>query len=163
MDDESVDIIDTESPEEVDPVVPTDPEEPDAPETPEDSILNTVKKMIGLDKSYHAFDMDLIIHINSVFMILNQLGVGDDKVFTIEGEKETWEDFFKGSEENPTLTKSYIYLKVKLLFDPPSTGVLHEAMERQIKEFEWRLNVQVDPPLKEKEVESDGSHEESEF
>lgn len=151
MDDEKVEIVDTESPEEADPVVPAEPEE-----SPKDSILNTVKKMIGLDKSYHAFDMDLIIHINSVFMILNQLGVGDDKVFTIEGEEETWDDFFKGSEENPTLTKSYMYLKVKLLFDPPSTGVLHEAMERQIKEFEWRLNVQVDPPLKdETAVESD--------
>lgn len=158
MDEELIDIIDTESPDVVDPEVPTEPEEPDIPEPPKDSILNTVKKMIGLDKDYHAFDTDLIIHINSVFMILNQLGVGDDKVFTIEDETSTWSDFFDGSEENPALTKSYMYLKVRLLFDPPNTGVLHEAMERQIKEFEWRLNIQVDPPLKEeKEVELDGS------
>lgn len=142
MDDELFDVVDTES-----------------PDAPKNSILNDVKKMVGIDRSFHAFDMDLIIHINSVFLILNQLGVSDDKIFSIEGEEETWSDFFSGSEETPALVKSYMYLKVRLLFDPPSTGVLHEAMERQIKEFEWRLNVQVDPPL-EKEVESDGSDEE---
>lgn len=128
-------------------------------EAPKDSILNDIKKMLGIDKDFRAFDTDLVIHINSVFLILNQLGVGDNKIFTIQGDEETWSDFFNGSEENPALTKSYMYLKVRLLFDPPSTGVLHEAMERQIQEFEWRLNVQVDPPL-EKEVESDGSDEE---
>lgn len=106
-----------------------------------DSILLSIKKMLGLDYAYNAFDVDIIININSVFMILFQLGVGPGKPFSISGETETWEEFFK-DDQVINLVKSYMYLKVRLLFDPPSTGVLHEAMERQIKEFEWRLNVQ---------------------
>lgn len=111
-----------------------------------DSILLSIKKLIGLDREYDAFDDDLIMHINSVFMVLNQLGVGD-KVFMIGDEMNTWDEFFAacGVSVDASLIKSYIYLKVKLLFDPPSTGVLHEAMERQIAEFEWRLNAQCDP------------------
>lgn len=110
------------------------------------SILLSIKKLIGLDREYDAFDDDLIMHINSVFMVLNQLGVGD-KVFMIGDETNTWDEFFAvcGVSIDVSLIKSYIYLKVKLLFDPPSTGVLHEAMERQIAEFEWRLNAQCDP------------------
>lgn len=107
------------------------------------SILNTIKKLIGLDKGYDVFDLDLIIAINSSFMILNQLGVGPDKPFSIKGPDETWKDFF-GDEEIFELAKSYIYLRARLLFDPPSSGVLHEAVERQISEFEWRMHVQAD-------------------
>lgn len=108
-----------------------------------DSILNTIKKLIGLDKGYGVFDLDLIVAINSSFMILNQLGIGPDKPFSIKGPDETWKDFF-GDEEIFALAKSYIYLRSKLLFDPPSSGVLHEAVERQISEFEWRMHVQAD-------------------
>lgn len=107
------------------------------------SILETIKKLIGLDKDYGVFDIDLIVAINSSFMILNQLGVGPDKPFSIVDASATWKDFF-GDEEVFALAKSYIYLRTRLLFDPPSSGVLHEAVERQISEFEWRMHVQAD-------------------
>lgn len=125
--------------------LPEDTEEPSEVSV-RDSILLSIKKLIGLDRDYDAFDDDIIMHINSVFMVLNQLGVGDKKTFMIAGEEETWGDFHASCNVSldATLVKSYIYLKVKLLFDPPGTGVLHEAMERQIAEFEWRLNAECD-------------------
>ncbi len=109
-----------------------------------ESILTSIKKMLGITEDYKHFDADLIMHINSVFMILNQLGVGSTKGFTIKGEDEMWTDFIS---ENPQLelVKSYMYLKVKLLFDPPLGSAVIEVMNRQISEFEWRLNVAVDP------------------
>lgn len=113
------------------------------PELNRDSILISTKKMLGVDPSYDAFDLDIITDINSVFMILNQLGVGPDNAFTITGEEETWSDFYSENGSMP-LVQSYVYLKVRLMFDPPTTGVLHEAMERQIKEYEWRLNLQAE-------------------
>lgn len=121
-----------------------------------DSILQTIKKLIGIDENYNAFDLDIMIAINSAFSILNQLGVGPEKMFSISGPDETWSDFFSDSERID-LVKSYIYLKVRLLFDPPSTGVLHEAIERQISEFEWRLMIQVDPASNPKESDNDAS------
>ena len=108
-----------------------------------DSILTSVKKMLGIEEVYDHFDPDIIMHINSVFMILNQLGVGPATPFMITGLDETWNDYFVDSTPIE-LVKSYMYLKVRLIFDPPTTGVLHEAMERQVKEFEWRLNVQAE-------------------
>lgn len=108
-----------------------------------DSILETIKKLIGIDKLYDVFDLDIIVAINSSFMILNQLGIGPEKPYSIKGSDETWADFF-GDEEIFGLAKSYIYLRTRLLFDPPSSGVLHEAVERQISEFEWRMHVQAD-------------------
>lgn len=122
-----------------------------------DSILLTIKKLLGIDKNYNVFDSDIVIHINSVFMILCQLGVGPDKPFSIEGESETWSQFSPDTSLYQ-LVKSYIYLKVRLIFDPPSTGVLHQAVERQISEFEWRLNVQGEELNK----ESDGDKNNSE-
>lgn len=104
-----------------------------------ESILNSVKKLLGIDPSYTQFDTDLIMHINSVFLILNQLGVGPDDPFTITGVNDNWSDFIEdGSIE---LVKSYMFLKVKLLFDPPQNGTLVQAMKDQIAEFEWRANV----------------------
>ena len=108
----------------------------------QESILLSIKKLLGMDRNYNAFDTDIIININSVLMILWQLGVGvGEKPFAISGEKETWSDFLANSSKLE-LVKTYIYMKVKLIFDPPSSGVLHEAIERQIQEFEWRLNIQ---------------------
>lgn len=110
-----------------------------------DSILTSIKKLLGIEEDYEYFDTDIIIHINSVFLVLNQIGVGGSIPYTISGKDETWDDFFVISDQFPiNLVKSYMYLKVRLLFDPPNTGVLHEAMERQVKEFEWRLNVQAE-------------------
>lgn len=125
-----------------------------------ESILDSIKKMIGVDKDYGAFDVDLIIAINGVFTILNQLGVGPEKEFSITGPDETWLDFF-GVTDAINLVKPYMYLKVKLIFDPPSTGVLHEAMERQISEFEWRLAIQADPASKPDDSEDSGGDDSS--
>lgn len=107
------------------------------------SILETIKKLVGIDKDYGVFDIDLVVAINSSFTILNQLGVGPQKPFSISGSGETWANFFSDTEKIE-LVKSYIYLRARLLFDPPATGVLHEAIERQISEFEWRLMIQAD-------------------
>lgn len=112
-----------------------------------ESILDSIKKMIGVDKDYGAFDVDLIIAINGVFTILNQLGVGQEKEFSITGPDETWLDFF-GIANEINLVKPYMYLKCKLIFDPPSSGVLNEALERQIAEYEWRIMIQADPASK---------------
>lgn len=108
-----------------------------------ESILTSVKKMLGITEDYEVFDPDIIMHINSVFMILNQLGIGPDKVFSIQDKTAKWSDFVAENQYTEAV-KSYMYLKVRLLFDPPSTGPLTEAMERNIKELEWRMNVYVD-------------------
>ena len=109
-----------------------------------ESILTSIKKLLGITEEYTHFDADLIMHINSVFMILNQLGVGPAEGFIIEDKTMYWEDYI----EDPTqlqAVKSYMYMKVRLLFDPPLSSAVMEAMNRTISEFEWRLNVAVDP------------------
>lgn len=108
-----------------------------------ESILTSVKKMLGITEDYTHFDNDIIMHINSVFSILTQLGVGDANGFSISDQSANWSDFI-ADETHIELVKSYVYLKVRLLFDPPQSSALIEAMNRQISEFEWRLNVAVD-------------------
>lgn len=108
-----------------------------------ESILLTVKKMLGIDQDYHAFDIDIVVHINSVFLTLYQLGIGPKTPYEISGDEETWEDFY-GSTPIPGV-KSYVYLKVRLLFDPPTNSFLVQNMKDQIAEFEWRLNVHAEP------------------
>lgn len=111
-----------------------------------ESILTSVKKMLGITEEYTHFDSDLIMHINSVFMVLNQLGVGPAEGFAISGEGDVWTDFVPGRKWKQLETvKSYVYLKVRLIFDPPLSSSVIEAINRQISEFEWRLNVAVDP------------------
>lgn len=109
-----------------------------------ESILTSIKKMLGITEEYEHFDADIIMHINSVFMILNQLGVGPANGFSIKGKEEVWTDFIQ-ENSNVELVKSYMHLKVKLLFDPPLQSAVIEAMNRMINEFEWRLNVTADP------------------
>ena len=109
-----------------------------------ESILTSVKKMLGITEEYDCFDPDIIMHINTAFMVLTQLGVGPASGFYIEDDTATWEEFL----EDPTklqMVKSYMYLKVRLLFDPPASSVIVECMKQSINEFEWRLNVAVDP------------------
>lgn len=110
-----------------------------------DSILQSVKKMLGIEASYTQFDTDIIIHINSTLMILTQLGVGPSSGFSISGRDETWEEF-AGDNPNIEGVKSYVYMKVKMMFDPPLSSSVAESINRLINEFEWRLNVAVDPP-----------------
>ena len=114
-----------------------------------DSILNSIKKLLGIAEDYTNFDNDLIMHINSVFMILNQLGVGPKDGFTITNEKDVWNDFIKDTKNIESI-KSYIYLKVKLMFDPSASSVVTESINKTISELEWRLNVSVDNPTTDK-------------
>lgn len=108
------------------------------------SILTSIKKMLGIEEDYEHFDNDIIMHINSVFSILTQLGVGPSGGFYITGKNEVWTDF-TSSVGKIEIVKSLIYLRVRLLFDPPQSSALIESINNQIKEFEWRLNVMVDP------------------
>jgi hypothetical protein len=104
-----------------------------------DSILTSTKKILGIDEAYTAFDLDITTHINSVFSTLSQLGIGPVDGFMISDDTEIWEDFFY--DWNLNAIKSYVYLRVRLLFDPPTTSYTITAMNEQIKEMEWRLNV----------------------
>lgn len=108
-----------------------------------ESILTSIKKLLGISEEYEHFDSDLIMHINSVFSILTQLGVGPANGFMITDKSAVWNEFVS-SEAKLQIVKSYMYLKVKLLFDPPLGSAVIEAMNRQISEFEWRLNSAVD-------------------
>lgn len=109
-----------------------------------DSILNSVKKMLGNGEEYEYFDLDLIMHINSVFSTLTQLGVGPAEGFSIEDADSKWTDFVDDTVQLGFI-KPYVYKKVKLAFDPPQSSFVLEALKQQIAEEEWRLNVQVDP------------------
>ena len=108
-----------------------------------DSILNSIKKLLGIDESYKHFDSDIIIHINSVFSVLTQLGVGPSEGFAIEDEYSIWDDYIPDKPKQNAV-KSYVYLKVRLLFDPPSSSSVTESINRMISEFECRLNVESD-------------------
>ena len=105
------------------------------------SILNNTKKMLGLAESYEAFDLDVMIHINAVFSTLNQLGIGPVEGFMIEDDILTWDDFVAPADPNYNAIKTYVYLRVRLLFDPPTTSFAIAAMQKQVEELEWRLNV----------------------
>lgn len=106
-----------------------------------ESILTSIKKMLGVAEDYDYFDADIIMHINSVFMTLNQLGVGPENGFSIEDDTSIWTDFIPDVNKLQAV-KSYMYLQVKILFDSASLGAATlAAYERQIQQFEWRLNV----------------------
>lgn len=104
-----------------------------------DSILTSIKKLLGIPEDYDPFDTDIIMHINTVFFSLNQIGIGTSG-FTISDKTTTWEDYLP-EVTNLEAVKSYIYLKVRLLFDPPTSSVITDSINRQINELEWRLNV----------------------
>ena len=108
-----------------------------------DSILTSVKKLLGLTEEYTAFDTDLILHINSVLMILNQMGVGPKAPFAISDETATWTEFCEGRTDLEAV-KSYVAMKVKLLFDPPQSSTTMEATKNLIAELEWRLYAECD-------------------
>jgi len=108
-----------------------------------DSILTSVKKMLGIDEAYIHFDQDVILHINSVMLSLNQLGIGPKTGFMISDATETWTNLLDGRSDLIAI-KTFIFLKVRLLFDPPSSSFVVDAIERQIKELEWRLYIQAE-------------------
>ena len=105
-----------------------------------DSILTSIKKLLGITEEYEHFDQDIIIHINTALMILTQLGVGPSEGFFIKDKYALWSDFIPDVKTLEAV-KSYIYLKVRMLFDPPTSSSLTNAMEQNMKELEWRLNV----------------------
>lgn len=105
-----------------------------------ESILTSIKKLLGIAEEYEHFDSDIIMHINSVFMILSQLGVGPSEGFTISDDLTTWDEYIT-EDMNLESVKTYVYLKVKLLFDPPLNSAVIESMNRMIDEFEWRINI----------------------
>jgi hypothetical protein len=107
----------------------------------EESILTSTKAILGLDSSYTAFDLDVITHINAAFSTLNQLGVGPELGFFIEDATPVWSDFTDLPPNQMHMVKTYVYLKVRSLFDPPTTSFAIEAMNKQLAEYEWRLNI----------------------
>lgn len=108
-----------------------------------ESILLSIKKLLGIMPEYTYFDDDIIIHINTAFATLNQLGVGPKGGFMIVDENSEWEEYT--TETNLNMVKTYIYLKVRLLFDPPTSSVLVESINRSIAELEWRIFLEGDP------------------
>ena len=109
-----------------------------------DSILDSVKKDLNVSLDDNFFDPELIMHINTVFSILTQLGVGPKSGFSISDNTTVWADYL-GESNLTNIVKSYLSKKVKILFDPPSTGPLSEALNKTISELEWRIMVIVDP------------------
>lgn len=113
-----------------------------------DSILTSIKKLLGITEEQTQFDTDIIIHINSVLSVLTQLGVGYETGFFITDKSALWSDFLDNTSELE-MVKTYVYLRVRLLFDPPSNSSVTQSIEKTISELEWRMNISVDP----KEVE----------
>ena len=110
----------------------------------QDSILMTIRKLVCGDPYADHFDTDLLVHINACFSILNQLGVGPENGFVVTDETQSWSSY-SDNDRILNMAKTYVTLKVKKIFDPPLTSSVLEAMDKEIKELEWRLNVAVDP------------------
>lgn len=109
-----------------------------------DSILDSIKKLLGIQPEYRAFDVDLIIHINTVFVFLNQIGIGPQEGFFITDETTSWDDYM--TDINQALVRTYMYLRVRLMFDPPGSGILVDSINRMLSELEWRLYLEGDSP-----------------
>lgn len=124
------------------------------------SILTTIKKLLGIPKEFTQFDLDIIIQINSAFSILRQLGVGPESGFRIEDDSDCWEDFIH-DDETIEMFKTYIFQRVRLTFDPPSTSFAIDAIKESIKEIEWRLCSEMDERIWEtrETVEKDGKED----
>ena len=110
----------------------------------QDSILMTIRKLDCGNPYADHFDTDLLVHINACFSILNQLGVGPENGFVVTDETQSWSSY-SDNDRILNMVKTYVTLKVKKIFDPPLTSSVLEAMDKEIKELEWRLNVAVDP------------------
>ena len=111
-----------------------------------DSILTTIKKMLGITEEYTQFDTDITIHINSIISTLTQIGVGPSTGFIVVNETNKWSDWLSTATDLESV-KTYIYLRVRLLFDPPTNSAVTKSYEQTIKELEWRLLTLTDPPL----------------
>lgn len=116
-----------------------------------DSILISIKKLLGIAEDYEVFDTDLIIFINTAFSKLTQLGVGPEEGYSIEDDTELWSDYLK-DDKRLEMVKTYVYLNTKLSFDPPASGTVMDSYNRTISELEWRITVAVDPGLNTEEL-----------
>ena len=116
----------------------------------EESILNDIKKMLGITEDYDVFDTDIMVHINGAIGILNQLGIGVEGFF-LSTATQTWKDLLGEKELGFQNVKQYIYLKTKVVFDPPTSGFALDSMQALIKETEWRLNALYEVETKKKE------------
>lgn len=121
----------------------------------DESILTSIKKLLGIPEDYTHFDSDIVMHINTVFFTLTQLGVGPSTGFSIEDSTTEWFEYLTDANKLQAV-KSYMYMKVRLLFDPPTSSAAIESMNRLVSEYEWRLNVAVDPGESSEEVDSNG-------
>lgn len=119
------------------------------------SILTSIKKLLGITEEYTHFDADIITHINSALMVLTQLGVGPPEGFTISDDNAIWDDFLGENNRTLEIVKSYVYLKVKLLFDPPISSAAIDAIKYQISEYEWRLNVAAEETVRKEESQNE--------
>jgi hypothetical protein len=118
-----------------------------------DSILTSIKRMLGIQEDYEHFDIDIILHINSVLMIVTQIGVGPAEGFAIEDKTAVWTDL-TNDETMLNSVKSFVYLKVKLLFDPPANSAAMQSLKDLTSEFEWRLNAAAESNKPEGEEEN---------
>lgn len=120
-----------------------------------ESILTSIKKLLGIEEEYEVFDPDIIMHINTVFRFLKRMGVGPSKGFVIQDAEAVWTDFIDDDiEDSMEDVKTYIYLKVKMIFDPPNNSALMEAMKENIKELEWTLHFEADAMADNEEAEN---------
>ena len=106
-----------------------------------ESILTSIKKLIGIEEDFTHFDPDIIMHINTAFMSLTQIGLGPVDGFRIEDESTTWDEFIPEDRMNLEAVKTYLALKVRLVFDPPPSSTAIDSIKQTIAELEWRLNV----------------------
>lgn len=120
----------------------------------DDSILMSIKKLLNVEHDDPAFDLDIGILINNEFMTLHQLGIGPEEGFSIREADTTWSDFSDDKTLIDTV-KAFIYLKVRMIFDPPASSVVADAFNSRIHELEWRLNVQAE--RKKSEGENDAT------
>lgn len=121
-----------------------------------ESILLSIKKLLGVSAEYEHFDPDILMHINTVFVILHDLGVGPKEGFSISDSDAVWVDFIDPDEDiSVAMVKSYMHARVKLLFDPPVSSTHVETLNRVINEFEWRLNSRVETSKREEETQNE--------
>ena len=109
----------------------------------DESILVSIKKLLGIAEDYDYFDQDIVMHINAAFMVLTQLGIGPSEGFLITDDTDTWSDFIDDATNLGSI-QSYVYMKVKLMFDPPQNSFTVDSMQKLVNELEWRLNVAAD-------------------
>lgn len=118
---------------------------PNEPEIPViDSILNSVKKLLGIEPDYVDFDLEILIHINAAILTLSQLGVGSYPPYQVTSNLDTYVDYLGEDSPEIPLVRTYLFYKTKLGFDPPQGSIVAESIKEMIEEIEWRLNVQVD-------------------